>query len=218
MPFVITHWINLVAMVLLIFTGFYIHYPFFWGFESMARGLHVFFGFVLFINCICRLIMAFIVKSSPTGGTRKQVTDYKTWLPQKDNLHQGPQWIKYYLFIKKDHPLSAKLGVPQKISYLFIPVLIILMFYTGLALWVPTSEIPFFAAGTSLVGGIMSMRIIHYFMMFVFIIFTMLHGYLVFIEGTANANLMFFGKEHGGLVYDPNRHVIVGEDHSVDQH
>ena len=46
----------------------------------------------------------------------------------------------------------------------------------------------------------------------------MLHGYLVFIEGTANANLMFFGKEHGGLVYDPNRHVIVGEDHSVDQH
>lgn len=218
MPFVITHWINLVAMVLLIFTGFYIHYPFFWGFESMARGIHVFFGFVLFINCIARLVMAFIVKSSPTGGTRKQVTDYKTWLPQKDNLHQGPQWIKYYLFFKKDHPLSAKLGVPQKISYLFIPVLIILMFYTGLALWVPTSEIPFFAAGTSLVGGIMSMRIIHYFMMFVFIIFTMLHGYLVFIEGTANANLMFFGKEHGGLVYDPNRHVIVGEDHSVDQH
>ena len=120
MPFVITHWINLVAMVLLIFTGFYIHYPFFLGFESMARGLHVFFGFVLFINCICRLIMAFIVKSSPTGGTRKQVTDYKTWLPQKDNLHQGPQWIKYYLFFKKDHPLSAKLGVPQKkfIGYL----------------------------------------------------------------------------------------------------
>ena len=116
LPFVITHWINLVAMILLIFTGFYIHYPFFWGFESMARGIHVFFGFVLFINCICRLIMAFIVKSSPTGGTRKQVTDYKTWLPQKDNLHQGPQWIKYYLFFKKDHPLSAKLGVPQKIS------------------------------------------------------------------------------------------------------
>ena len=73
MPFVITHWINLVAMVLLIFTGFYIHYPFFWGFESMARGLHVFFGFVLFINCICRLIMAFIVKSSPTGGTANRL-------------------------------------------------------------------------------------------------------------------------------------------------
>ena len=73
------------------------------------------------------------------------------------------------------------------------------MAYTGLCLWVPTSEWTFFAAGTAFVGGAMSMRIIHYFMMFVFIIFTMLHGYLVFIEGTANANLMFFGKETGGL-------------------
>ena len=212
LPFVITHWINLVAMILLIFTGFYIHYPFFWGFESMARGLHVFFGFVLFINCICRLIMAFIVKSSPTGGTRKQVTDYKTWLPQKDNLHQGPQWIKYYLFFKKDHPLAAKLGVPQKISYLLIPVLIILMFYTGCALWVPTADLPLFAAGTNLVGGLMSMRIIHYFMMFVFICFMFIHIYLANVEGIAPTLLMFFHKEHGGLVYDPDIHNIIGED------
>ena len=212
MPFVITHWINLVAMVLLIFTGFYIHYPFFWGFESMARGLHVFFGFVLFINCICRLIMAFIVKSSPTGGTRKQVTDYKTWLPQKDNLHQGPQWNKYYLFFKKDHPLSAKLGVPQKISYLCIPVLIIFMFFTGLCLWPPCANMPIFEAAINGLGGAMSVRIIHYFMMFVFIAFTLLHAYLANIEGLAPSMLMFFGKEHGGLTYDIEKHNISGKD------
>ena len=46
--------------------------------------------------------------------------------------HQGLIWIKYYLFLKKDHPLGAKLGVPQKISYLFSPVLVIVMFYTCL--------------------------------------------------------------------------------------
>ena len=28
LPFVITHWINLVAMILLIVTGFAIHFPF----------------------------------------------------------------------------------------------------------------------------------------------------------------------------------------------
>ena len=64
----------------------------------------------------------------------------------------------------------------------------------------------------------MSMRIIHYFMMFVFICFSMIHIYLVFIEGTANAKNMLAGKEHGGLVYDPERHSIVGEDHSVGDH
>ena len=85
----------------------------------------VFFGFVIFINCLVRVILSFFVKSAPTGGTRQTVKDYKTWLPQKDNRHQGGAWVKYYLFLKKDHPLSAKLGVPQKISYLLIPILIL---------------------------------------------------------------------------------------------
>ena len=216
--FVVTHWINLIAMIVLIITGFSIHFPFWPEFMGIARGAHILFGFILFLNCIFRVVAAFFVNTSPTGGTRKQVKDYKTWLPQKDNRHQALEWIKYYLFIKKDHPLSAKLGVPQKISYLAVAFLILIMAYTGFCLWVPTASWTFFAAGTSLVGGMMSMRIIHYFMMFVFIIFSMLHIYLVFIEGTAPAKLMLLGKEHGGKVYDPNRHVIVGEDHSVDTH
>ena len=212
LPFVITHWINLVAMILLIVTGFSIHFPFWPEFMGIARGVHVFCGFVLFINCIVRVLMAFFVKSAPTGGTREQVTDFKTWLPQADNRHQGLQWIKYYLFLKKDHPLSAKLGVPQKISYLCIPVLIILMFYTGLCLWAPTMNMGFCTAGIDLVGGLMSMRIIHYFMMYIFICFMFIHIYLANIEGFAPTKLMFFHQEHGGLVYDPDRHVIVGED------
>lgn len=213
LPFVITHWINLVAMIFLIITGFCIHFPFFPGFMGIARGLHVFCGIVLVLNCVVRVILAFFLKSSPTGGTRQQVKDYKTWLPQKDNRHQGAAWIKYYLFLKKDHPLSAKLGVPQKISYLLVPVLILVMGYTGFCLWGPTMNWGFFAAGVDLVGGAMSMRIIHYFMMYVFIIFMFLHVYLANIEGLAPTKLMLFRKEHGGLVYDPEKHTIVGEDH-----
>ena len=97
------------------------------------------------------------------------VKDYKTWLPQADNRHQLGAWIKYYLFMKKDHPQSAKLGVPQKISYLLIPVLILIMFVTGLCIWGPTMGAT--AGLTAALGGTMAVRIIHYFMMFVFIIF-----------------------------------------------
>lgn len=212
MVFVVTHWINLVSMILLIITGFMIHFPFIAGWMGVARGVHVFCGFVLFLNCVFRVIAAFFVKTSPSGGSRKVVADYKTWLPQKDNRHQGIEWIKYYLFLKKDHPLSAKLGVPQKISYLLIPILIILMFWTGLCLWVPTANWPLTAGTTILVGGAMSMRIIHYYGMFVFIIFMFIHIYLANVEGTSPTKLMFFRKEHGGLVYDPEIHNIVGED------
>ena len=69
-----------------------------------------------------------------------------------------------------------------------------------------------FAGTTELVGGAMSMRIIHYYFMFVFIIFMFIHIYLANVEGTAPTKLMFFHKEHGGLVYDPELHNIVGED------
>lgn len=212
MPFVITHWINLTCMLLLILTGFFIHFPFLPGVMGIARGVHVFCGIVIVLNCLVRVVMAFFVKSSPTAGTREQVTDYKTWLPQADNRHQALEWIKYYLFLKKDHPLGAKLGVPQKISYLLIPILILLMAYTGFALWSPTMDMALFSAGTELVGGAMAMRIIHYFMMYVFIAFMFIHVYLANVEGFAPSKLMFFWKEHGGLVYDPEKHNIVGED------
>ncbi|WP_314921758.1 cytochrome b/b6 domain-containing protein [Slackia exigua] len=210
LPFRITHWINLVAMIFLIISGCIIHFPFVPGVMGVARGAHIFFGFVLTINCLVRVIMAFVVKSAPTGGTRVVVKDYKTWLPQADNRHQLGAWIKYYLFMKKDHPQSAKLGVPQKISYLLIPVLILIMFITGLCIWGPTMGAT--AGLTAALGGTMAVRIIHYFMMFVFIIFIFIHVYLANIEGFAPSKLMFFGKEHEGLHYDVERHVVLAEE------
>ena len=211
-PFRFTHWVNLVSMIILIVTGFCIHFPYWPEFMGMARGLHIFFGFVLFINCLLRIVLAFVVKSAPAGGTREVVSDYKTWLPQADNKHQLGAWIKYYLFLKKDHPLAAKLGVPQKLSYLAIPLLIIFMFFTGLCLWPPCANMPLFESAIAALGGAMSVRIIHYFMMFFFIIFCLIHLYLANIEGLEPTKLMLFRKEHGGLTYDMHKHVIDGED------
>ena len=199
-------------MILLIISGFYIHFPFTAGFMGVARGLHMFFAFVILINMIVRVIMAFFIKSAPSGGTRKVVPDYKNFLPQKDNRHQLGAWIKYYLFIKKDHPLGAKFGVPQKLSYLAVPVLILIMAFTGFCLWGPSMDVGPFAAFTDVVGGLMVVRIIHFYLMWVFIIFTFLHVYLANVGGMEPTKLMFFRKEHGGLVYDPELHNIVGED------
>ena len=127
LPFVVTHWVNLVAMIFLIFTGFYIHYPLFGGVMTMARGLHIFCGIVLLINCVVRMVLAFFIKSAPRRYPRA-CSDYKTWLPQRDNKHQLWAWISYYLFLRKEHPIAAKLGVPQKIVYLLI---LLLIFFTA---------------------------------------------------------------------------------------
>ncbi|WP_254303255.1 cytochrome b/b6 domain-containing protein [Slackia heliotrinireducens] len=60
-------------MIVLIFSGCIIHFPFIPGIMGVCRGLHIFFGFVLFINCLVRVILAFVVESAPTAGTRKTV-------------------------------------------------------------------------------------------------------------------------------------------------
>ena len=86
------------------------------------------------------------------------------------------------------------------------------MVWTGLCLWAPTMNWPLMAWATGLVGGAMSMRIIHYYGMFVFIIFMFIHIYLANVEGLAPTKLMFLRKEHGGLVYDPGNHNICGAD------
>ena len=211
-PFVITHWVNLIAMVLLIFTGFCISFPFIEGWMGMARGVHVFSGIVLLVNMIIRVLLSFFIKSSPHGGSHKVETDVKSFLPQKDNRHQLGAWVKYYLFLKKDHPLGAKYGVPQKFAYLAIPPLILVMALTGFCLWGPTMDAGFFGSLTDLVGGLMVMRTIHYFLMWVFILFIFIHVYLASIEGLAPLKIMFLRKESGGYTYDSEAHNIAGKD------
>ena len=216
LPFVVTHYINLICMVVLILTGFCIHFPYFDGFMGVARGAHIFCGIVLVINCIVRVILAFVLDSAPAPGTRQMQKDIKSWLPQKDNRHQLGAWLKFYLFIKKDHPLSGKFNPLQKMAYVAIPFLILFMALTGFALWGPTMNWGICQAFTGAVGGLMSVRLIHYFMMFVFIVFIIIHVYMAASEGGKPLlKLMFARKEHGGYTYDIETHALSGEDESV---
>lgn len=211
LPFVITHWVNLVCMFTLIFTGFYIHYPFFAGAMGICRGIHVFAGIVVTINCIARIVLSFFVKSAPTGGTRAVVRDFKTWLPQRNNYHMLLETLKYYLFINKHHVIGGKLGVLQKIAYLVIAPCILFMAWTGFALWIPTSTWGISMFLTNAIG-VMNVRILHWFVMFVIMIIMCIHIYLANIEGVSPSLLILFRKEHAGLVYDPEKRNVVGYD------
>jgi len=214
-PFVVTHYVNLISMLFLILTGFMIHYPLFAGIMGICRGLHIACGIILVLNLAVRVILAFVVKSAPTQGTRVMEKDYKNWLPQADNKHQLVPMIKYYLGMKNDHPLNAKFNPLQKLAYWFAGILILFMAWTGFTLYEPTSGFYLSQLCVSLLGGIMSVRIFHWFGMFVMIIFMMAHIYLVCLDGVPTIKAMFLRKEHGGFVYDPEKHVIVGKDETI---
>ena len=75
-----------------------------------------------------------------------------------------------------------------------------------------TANWGFFAVGMDFLGGPMKVRILHYFMMWAFLVFMCIHVYLSLIEGVSPASLIFFWKETPGLVYDPETMNIVGFD------
>lgn len=204
--FVITHWINLLAMLFLVLSGFYIHYPIFPGLMGLARGTHFFWMFVLLINFTLRIILAFVVKTTNMPNTREVDTDIKNWLPQQANRHQMIPWVKYYLFMKKEVPMSGKYGVLQKIAYLATIPITFAAAYTGFAIWGPTQDWAFFAAGTDFIaalfnagggGNLMPMRILHFWIMWVILIFTAAHVYLANIYDFSPSKMIFAWKESG---------------------
>ncbi len=211
--FVMTHWINLISIVALIFSGFYIRYAFFPNFMGVARGMHFFFMYVILINLVVRITAAFFVKSATRLGSREVDTDIKNWLPQKLNRYQLVPWLKYYLFLKKEHPIGAKYGVLQKIAYIATIPLTLAAAYTGFAIYAPFMDAAFFTVATDAVGGPMNMRIIHYFLMWAFIVFTAIHAYLANIEGTDPSRLIFSWKETEGLQFDAEGRTIGGKGH-----
>ena len=195
LAFVVTHWINLVCMIMLAFSGFYIHFPFFDGFMGVARGMHFFAMFLILINLAFRVLAAFFIKTANQPNSREVDRDIKNWLPQEENRHQLFETVKYYLFIRKEGLIQPKYNPMQKASYLLTVPLTLFMAYTGFALYGPTMNMAFFSAGIDWVGGPMNMRIIHYFMMWVFIIFTMVHAYLASIYNFDPLKIMFLWKE-----------------------
>jgi Ni/Fe-hydrogenase 1 B-type cytochrome subunit len=200
--FVFTHGINLLCMIGLAFSGFYIHYPFFAGFMYSARMIHFVLMFVLIINLTFRMIAAFWVQTANQLGTRATDVDIKNWLPQEENKHQFLETVKYYTFFRNVRVISGKYGALQKMAYLATIPITFFMAYTGFALYTPAHTWgiwPFFAAGVSFFGGEMGIRVAHYFGMWVVILFTMVHGYLAAIDGFKPLwGLIFLWKETPG--------------------
>ena len=198
LPAVMLHWAHLACMLLLGFTGFFIASPFrFLGMTmATAQWIHYVCMYVVLIVLAARVYWAFYGRGSTTvKGTRLLDHDYRNFGPQAANRGQLVQTIKYYLFLRNTHPATAKYNPLQKATYLFWAVLLLLQAYTGFALYGLTYNWPFFAFGTALLGGLAAMRVVHYLIMWIFIITAMIHIYLSVAEDIDGLPLMFWWRE-----------------------
>jgi Ni/Fe-hydrogenase 1 B-type cytochrome subunit len=196
LPAVVMHWTHLVSMIALGFTGFYIHYPFFVANMAMMRTIHFVFMFIVLINLVVRVYWAFFGKGDTIEKHPRRVgRDYRNFGPQKANKGTFPEIVKYYTFVRKTHPRTAKFNTLQKSTYFFWAILLLAQGYTGFSIYGPFAQVPFFKVVSDGLGGLMVMREIHFFIMWVFILTALIHVYLVFAEDFEQFPLMFFWKE-----------------------
>jgi Ni/Fe-hydrogenase 1 B-type cytochrome subunit len=189
------HFQHLSMMFVLGFTGFYIRFPFFNGGRTTMRYIHYIAMVIVTINLVWRLWYAF-------GGRRR---DWRAFAVTGRDLRSMLGVMGYYAYLKKVKPHTDKYNVMQKMVYQMFAIFMIIQAFCGFSL-LEFVKVPYVGMTPSqllvgwwlgpIVGGtamaVAYMRLLHYFLTWMFIVLTTIHAYLSATEDIP-ATAAFFG-------------------------
>ncbi len=178
-PVRLTHWLNVLSIVVLSVTGFYIGHPFSHAISSRQyimgwmRFIHFTAAYLFLCSVIVRFYWAFV-------GNR-----YARWgalIP-----HTSRQWrdlvdaIKFYLFLSRKPPYAVGHTAFAGFVYLFIFLLYVWQIVSGFALYNLSAQTATSAALGGWLTGIMhlqTIRLYHHLGMYLLLAFAMAHIYI----------------------------------------
>ena len=105
---------------------------------------------------------------------------------------------KYYLRITRKHPPQGKHNALQKMAYTFIALLGIVSVLTGWAIYKPVQ----LSWLTALFGGFQAARYWHFWAVWVFVGFTLVHVFLVLVVDRPSLRAMITGTYRGRFTND----------------
>ncbi|HEX7423257.1 MAG TPA: Ni/Fe-hydrogenase, b-type cytochrome subunit [Terriglobales bacterium] len=178
LPVRASHWFIFLAIVILAFTGYYMHNPFFVAksgtifLMAIMRFIHLVAGFVFIGAFLLRMYWFF------------QGNDWSNWrafFPIHRRQWRGMgNMVAYYSFLRKDLTHHVGHNALAAATYLFVFTLMLIEILTGLALY---SQVRGSIVLNALIGwlprliDIQSIRLIHFCIMFVFFAFIIHHVY-----------------------------------------
>lgn len=194
MPVRVFHWINALAIILLMITGIYIGNPFlgatvpedaYYSFVmGWARYIHFFSAFLFTINLLIRWYWVFKGNRYATSNPFRKIFWIETW-----------ETIKFYLFLKNKKPHYVGHNPLAQLSYwIFIGLGSMVMIFTGYFLYFEPQPESFFGAFffswvPLLFGGdSFSIRSLHHLVAWGFMIFMVVHIYMAFREDYLQRN------------------------------
>jgi thiosulfate reductase cytochrome b subunit len=119
--------------------------------------------------------------------------EWRSLLFRPRDLGPAIQMQLYYLRLRSTHPPQGKHNALQKGAYTFIVVLGALSVLTGFAIYKPVQ----LAWLTALFGGYELARYWHFWTVWIFVAFTLLHVALVFLVDPASLRAMITGWYRG---------------------
>lgn len=205
LPVRIFHWLNVLAVLVLIVTGFLIASPPALLSSAEATNLHS-FGIIRFIHFTAAYVFFFVmILRLYWALVGNRFSSWRAFLPSKRKWHNFKHVLRVDVLLQNDKihdekNISIGHNSMALLSYLAMFIIAVLQVFTGFALYADMSSwfLPkLFSWVIPMFGGDFIVRTIHHISTWIFIFFSLIHIYLVFyhdwLEGRGEVSSMFGG-------------------------
>ncbi|MEI7771044.1 MAG: Ni/Fe-hydrogenase, b-type cytochrome subunit [Chloroflexales bacterium] len=201
-PVRLVHWVNVLSIVLLSLTGYFIGNPYLFiapresyagFFMGTVRFVHFAAAFVFIASVLLRTYWAF------AGNA---YADWRGLFPflSKDGRKNMLHAMQYYFFLRRDPPEVAGHNALAGLSYMFIVIFYGLIIFSGIALFGQLHPVGIWYTLTNWVFGILTMqqvRMAHHMIMWALLLFALYHVYVAWLidmeEGNGLMSSIFSG-------------------------
>lgn len=198
----VTHWVNAIALTIMIGSGLRIFnaypafarkgetfccYPFehmaipsaltFGGWLAGARNWHFAMMWVLVVNGL--VYLAFIYLHG----------EWRDLVPRRGFMRDSREMLRFYLFLRRDHPVQGKHNALQRSTYFAMPIVGAMAVVSGIAIWKPVQ----LAWLTGLLGGYVWARYWHFVAMLLLVVLSVAHVFMVFAVDPYSMRSMITG-------------------------
>lgn len=192
-PVRLTHWVNVLSIVVLSFTGYYIGNPWiqvsqreWYGpyFMGNIRFIHFVFAFIFVASLALRTYWAFVGNA---WASWRNLFPFLTADGRKALLDA----LKYYTFLKREPPEVIGHNALAGLTYAVIVTLYFAQVFTGFALLGLANTEGFWYGLTGWVFSFISaqtMRLVHHLIMWLLIAFALHHVYSAFLVDSEEGN------------------------------
>lgn len=192
-PVRLTHWVNVLSIVVLSFTGYYIGNPWiqvsqreWYGpyFMGNIRFIHFVFAFIFVASLALRTYWAFVGNE---WASWRNLFPFLT----ADGRQALRDALKYYAFLKREPPEVIGHNALAGLTYAVIVTLYFTQVFTGFALLGLANPKGLWFGLTSWVFSLISaqtLRLVHHLIMWLLIAFALHHVYSAFLVDSEEGN------------------------------